>query len=62
MAGKNTSNRPQGELFNIEEQMRTAACVPAICEAVKAWREDGYPGVFESGRPANFSDLLAICL
>jgi type III restriction enzyme len=36
------SNERQGDFFNLEEQLNTAACVPAIREAVKAWRSDGY--------------------
>ena len=38
----------QKDLFNIQEQLSTAACVPAIREAVKAWRADKYKGVTET--------------
>ncbi len=31
-------------LFDITAQLRTAACVPAIRQAVTDWREAGYPG------------------
>ncbi|MCS6821649.1 MAG: DEAD/DEAH box helicase family protein [Microscillaceae bacterium] len=40
-------------LFNLDEQLRTAACVPAIREAVKAWRAGGYQGI-----TATTSELL----
>ncbi len=36
------------DLFNIQEQLSTAACVPAIREAVKAWRNNGYKGITET--------------
>ncbi|MCX7986210.1 MAG: DEAD/DEAH box helicase family protein [Bacteroidales bacterium] len=36
--------------INIEEQLKTAACVPAIREAVKAWRSSGYLGITETTR------------
>ena len=32
------SGAVQKDMFNIQEQLSTAACVPAIREAVKAWR------------------------
>src|SRR6476660_7881000 len=35
----------QKDLFNIQEQLSTAACVPAIREAVKAWRANKYKGI-----------------
>jgi type III restriction enzyme len=38
----------QKDLFNIQEQLSTAACVPAIREAIKAWRADKYKGVTET--------------
>ena len=49
MAKKNKSNL-QGDVFNIQEQLKTAACVPAIREAVKAWRADKYKGITETTR------------
>jgi len=49
MAKKNT-NSSQKDLFNIQEQLSTAACVPAIREAVKAWRADKYKGITETTR------------
>ncbi|MDP2855866.1 MAG: DEAD/DEAH box helicase family protein, partial [bacterium] len=49
MARKRASDT-QKDLFNIQEQLSTAACVPAIREAVKAWRADKYKGVTETTR------------
>ena len=40
----------QKDLFNIQEQLTTAACVPAIREAVKAWRAAGYKGITDTTR------------
>jgi type III restriction enzyme len=37
-------------MFNIEEQLKTAACVPTIREAVKTWRADNYKGITETTR------------
>ncbi len=44
------SNNSQKDLFNIQEQLSTAACVPAIREAIKAWRADKYKGITETTR------------
>jgi type III restriction enzyme len=49
MARKKASNA-QKDLFNIQEQLSTAACVPAIREAVKAWRNDKYKGITATTR------------
>lgn len=49
MAKKRVPNN-QKDLFNIQEQLSTAACVPAIREAVKAWRADKYKGITETTR------------
>ncbi|MFH1004313.1 MAG: hypothetical protein V1781_02280 [Bacteroidota bacterium] len=35
---KRKKDNSQKDMFNIQEQLSTAACVPAIREAVKAWR------------------------
>jgi len=35
-------------MFNIQEQLNTAACVPAIREAVKEWRLNKYKGITET--------------
>lgn len=40
----------QKDLFNIQEQLNTAACVPQIREAVKAWRADKYKGITDTTR------------
>ena len=40
----------QKDLFNIQEQLSTAACVPAIREAVKAWRNEKYKGITATTR------------
>ncbi len=32
-------------LFNLEDRLRTAVCVPAIRAEFKKWRDDGYKGV-----------------
>ncbi len=50
MAKKKKTDGYQRDLFNIQEQLKTAACVPAIREAVKAWRAGGYKGVTETTR------------
>ncbi len=49
MAKKKTESK-QKDLFNIQEQLNTAACVPAIREAVKAWRADKYKGITATTR------------
>jgi type III restriction enzyme len=38
----------QPELFNIEDALRTAPCVPAIRVAVDVWRAGGYRGVTDT--------------
>lgn len=45
---KRKTDALQKDLFNIQEQLSTAACVPAIREAVKAWRADKYKGITET--------------
>jgi len=44
------SKKSKNELFNNDEQLQTATCVPAIREKVKAWRADDYSGVTETTR------------
>ncbi len=44
MAKKKKDNS-QANMFNIQEQLSTAACVPAIREAVKSWRAENYKGI-----------------
>lgn len=50
MAKKQKYDPSQKDMFNIQEQLSTAACVPAIREAVKGWRADGYKGITETTR------------
>lgn len=45
MAKRKNTDSSQKDMFNIQEQLSTAACVPAIREAVKGWRADGYKGI-----------------
>jgi len=33
------------DLFNLEDRLRTAVCVPAIRAEFKKWRDAGYPGI-----------------
>lgn len=50
MPKRKKTNASQGDMFNIQEQLKTAACVPAVREAVKAWRSNGYNGTTETTR------------
>lgn len=50
MAKRKKSDPSQKDMFNIQEQLSTAACVPAIREAVKGWRADGYKGITATTR------------
>jgi type III restriction enzyme len=34
----------QMPLFEVEEYLKTAPCVPLLRQKVGAWREEGYPG------------------
>ena len=47
---KKKESDDQRDLFNIQDQLRTAACVPAIREAVKTWRNDNYKGITDTTR------------
>ncbi len=40
----------QTELLDITAHLRTAPCVPALREAVKAWKAGGYKGITETTR------------
>lgn len=40
----------QAELLDITARLRTAPCVPALREAVKAWKAGGYKGITETTR------------
>lgn len=46
---KVTADR-QAELLDVTSQLRTAPCVPALREAVKAWVAGGYKGVTDTSR------------
>lgn len=48
MSKKKKTNSSQKDLFNIQEQLSTAACVPAIREAVKAWRASGTKNITDT--------------
>jgi type III restriction enzyme len=53
MPKKGKSKKPdaaQNKLFDITAKLKTAVCVPAIREAVKAWRIGGYKGTTETTR------------
>ncbi len=52
MAGrrKRVADAAQEKLFDITAKLRTAPCVPALREAVKAWRVGGYKGTTDTTR------------
>lgn len=50
MGKRNKTDKSQGDLFDLQEQLKTAACVPAIREAVKSWRAANYDGITETTR------------
>src|SRR5438105_216956 len=43
-------NDSQTDLLDVTSKLRTAPCVPALREAVKAWRAGGYKGITETTR------------
>lgn len=45
MAKRKKTDSSQKDMFNIQEQLSTAACVPAIRESVKGWRAAGYKDI-----------------
>ncbi len=47
---KRASAEAQPELLDVTARLRTAPCVPALREAVKAWVASGYPGTTETTR------------
>jgi type III restriction enzyme len=47
---KTTASPSQTELLDITSKLRTGPCVPALREAVKAWKAGGYKGVTETTR------------
>jgi type III restriction enzyme len=52
MARKKKENIPpsQTELLDITAKLKTAPCVPALREAVKAWKAGGYKGITDTTR------------
>jgi type III restriction enzyme len=44
---KKETDSAQKDMLNVAVQLRTAPCVPALREAVKRWRDDGYKGAIE---------------
>jgi len=48
MAKRKKGESLQKDLFNIQEQLSTAACVPAIREAIKSWRAENYKGITDT--------------
>src|SRR3989441_1269000 len=47
---KESSPRSQVDLLDITAKLRTGPCVPALREAVKAWKAGGYKGVTDTTR------------
>ena len=50
MAKKKIADKLQREIFNVEDQLKTATCVPAIRNAVKTWRANNYKGITDTTR------------
>ena len=44
------SDEAQEHLFDVTAKLRTAPCVPALRDAVKAWRLGGYKGTTDTTR------------
>ncbi len=47
---KQPADRTQAELLDITAKLRTGPCVPALREAVKAWKAGGYKGITDTTR------------
>lgn len=47
---KKAASDTQAELLDVTPKLRTAPCVPALREAVKAWAVGGYKGITETTR------------
>jgi type III restriction enzyme len=45
-----TPDNAQADLLDVASKLRTAPCVPALREAVKAWVAGGYKGITETTR------------
>lgn len=50
MGRKKKNTGEQKDLFNITEQLRTAACVPSIRNATSSWKSENYRGITETTR------------
>ena len=48
--GKRKKDSKQSDLFNVQEYLSTAPCVPALRNAVEAWRSSGYKGITKTTR------------
>ena len=44
------SDAAQPDLLDITSKLRTGPCVPALREAVKAWKAGGYKGITDTTR------------
>jgi type III restriction enzyme len=47
---RKSSPQNQPNMFNLEDRLSTAVCVPAIRNAFKIWRDDGYKGITPTTR------------
>lgn len=47
---KRKNNSKQSDLFNIQEYLTTAPCVPALRNAIQSWRASGYKGITQTTR------------
>ena len=45
-----TPDNAQADLLDVTSKLRTAPCVPALREAVKAWVAGGYKGITDTTR------------
>jgi type III restriction enzyme len=45
-----TPDNAQADLLDVASKLRTAPCVPALREAVKAWVAGGYKGITDTTR------------
>lgn len=50
MGRKKSINTSQADLFNIQEFLATAPCVPSLRRSVSEWKENGYKGITETTR------------
>lgn len=47
---KRKNNSKQSDLFNIQEYLSTAPCVPALRNAIQSWRASNYKGITQTTR------------